>query len=301
MKNLNDIFNVDTSKGINLQLENARESLMEGDSGSAYKHLMNLLYDELSELPVYGGLPMNLYRFAKLVVLNKGTDNECKPITNDIKNNCLTFGDPKNFNDPMDPILREWLNLRENQIHSSIDKELLNTLSDCINNLKICCLSKNDSNRDDIFLNPLMWSHYADSHKGICIQYEITKDTLAAYNNDEQILKIGSVRYRNRKVMSNYITLDNALLAKGKCWNYEQEERLIYYCKNNSRTTRQDIKQNNGYISLDNFIITAIYLGYRISQDNKREIIEAVKGRNIDIYQVEFDKNDITRLKAKKI
>ena len=301
MKNLNDIFNVVSTKGINSQLKIARERLMDGDSGSAYEHLMNLLYDELSELPVYDGLPMNLYRFAKLVVLNKGTDNECKPITNDIKNNCLTFGDPKNFNDPMDPILREWINLRENQIHSPIDKELLNTLSDCTNNLKICCLSKNDSKRDDIFLNPLMWSHYADSHKGICIQYEITKDTLAAYNNDEQILKIGSVRYRNRKVMSNYITLDNALLAKGKCWDYEQEERLIYYCKNNSITTRQDNKQNNGYISLDNFIITAIYLGYRISPDDTREIIEAVKGRNIVIYQVKFDKNDITKLKAIKI
>ena len=301
MKNLNDIFNVDTSKGINSQLESARELLMDGDYGSAYEHLMNLLYDELSELPVYDGLPMNLYRFAKLVVLNKGTDNECKPITNDIKNNCLTFGDPKNFNDPMDPILKEWLNLRKKRTHSSIDKKLFTILSDCTNNLKICCLSKNDSKRDDIFLNPLMWSHYADSHKGICIQYEITKDTLAAYNSDEQILKIGSVRYRNRKVMSNYITLDNALLAKGKCWDYEQEERLIYYCKNNSITTRQDNKQNNGYISLDNFIITAIYLGYRISPDDKREIIEAVKGRNIVIYQVKFDKNDITKLKAIKI
>ena len=301
MKNLNDIFNVDTSKGNNSQLEIARKRLMDGDSGSAYEHLMDLLYDELYELPVYDGPPMNLYRFAKLVVLNKGTDNECKPITNDIKKNCLTFGDPNNFNDPMDPILREWLNLRKKQIHSSIDIKLLNTLSNCINNLRICCLSKNDSKRDDIFLNPLMWSHYADSHKGICIQYQITKDTLTAYNNDEQILKIGSVKYRDRKVMSNYITLDNALLAKGKCWDYEQEERLIYYCKNNSRTTRQDNKQNNGYISLDNFIITAIYLGYRISPDDKREIIEAVKGRNIVIYQVKFDKNDITKLKAIKI
>ena len=53
MKNLNDIFNVVSTKGINSQLKIARERLMDGDSGSAYEHLMNLLYDELSELPVY--------------------------------------------------------------------------------------------------------------------------------------------------------------------------------------------------------------------------------------------------------
>lgn len=301
MRNLNDIFNIDTSNNVSSQLEIAVESLMDGDSEPAYEHLTNLLYDELSEIPIYEGPSMNLYRFARLVVLNKGTDNECKPITNDIKNNYLTFGNPKNFNDPMDPILREWLNLRKKRSRSSRDKQLFKLLNNCIDNLRICCLSKKDSKSDDVFLNPLMWSHYADSHKGICIQYEITKDTLEAHNNDEHILRIGSVKYRNRKAMSDYITLDNALLAKGECWSYEREERLIYYCKNNIKTTRQENKQNNGYISLRGFKITAIFLGYRISADDKREVIEAVKERNIDLYQVGFDENDITKLKATKL
>lgn len=146
-----------------------------------------------------------------------------------------------------------------------------------------------------------MWSHYADSHKGICIQYEITKDTLEAHNNDEHILRIGSVKYRNSKTMSDYITLDNALLAKGECWSYEQEERLIYYCKNNIRTTRQENKRDNGYTSLSGFKITAIFLGYRISENDKRDVVDAVKGRNIDIYQVGFNENDITKLKATKL
>lgn len=301
MRNLNDIFNIDTSKNVNWQLDIGIESLMDGDSGPAYEHLTNLLYDELSEIPIYEGPSMNLYRFARLVVLNKGTVNECKPISNDIKNNCLTFGNPKNFNDPMDPILREWLNLRKKRSHNTIDKKLFKLLTNCIDNLRISCLSKKDPKSNDVFLNPLMWSHYADSHKGICIQYEITKDALEAHNNDEHILRIGSVKYRNSKTMSDYITLDNALLAKGECWNYEQEERLIYYCKNNIKTTRQENKQNNGYISLRGFKITAIFLGYRISADDKREVIEAVKERNIDLYQVGFDENDITKLKATKL
>ena len=279
MRNLNDIFNIDTSKNVNWQLDIAIESLMDGDSGPAYEHLTNLLYDELSEIPIYEGPSMNLYKFARLVVLNKGTVNECKPIINDIKNNCLTFGNPKNFNDPMDPILREWLNLRKKRSHNTIDKKLFKLLTNCINNLRICCLSKKVPSSCDVFLNPLMWSHYADSHRGICIQYEITEDNLNSYNDNERILRLGSVRYRNSKAMSDYITLDNALLAKGECWNYEHEERLIYYSKNNIRTARQDIKEKDGYTSLKGFKITAIFLGYRISDNDKREVVEAVRGR----------------------
>ena len=48
MRNLNDIFNIDTSNNVSSQLEIAVESLMDGDSEPAYEHLTNLLYDELS-------------------------------------------------------------------------------------------------------------------------------------------------------------------------------------------------------------------------------------------------------------
>ena len=301
MRNLNDIFNIDTSENVNYQLEIAIESIMDGDSGPAYEHLIDLLYDELSKFPIYQGPSMNLYRFVRLVVLNKGTKDESKPIINDIRTSSLTFGSPQNFNDPMDPILREWLNLKKKSPCRPVNKKLFKLLGNCIENLRICCLSKKDPQSKDVFLNPLMWSHYADSHKGICIQYEITKDALNAYNDDEHILRIGNVKYRNSKAMSDYITLDNALLAKGECWSYEQEERLIYYCKNNIRTTRQENKRDNGYTSLSGFKITAIFLGYRISENDKRDVVDAVKGRNIDIYQVGFNENDITKLKATKL
>ena len=291
MRNLNDIFNIDTSI----------ESIVDGNSGPAYEHLANLLYDELSEFPIYKGPSMNLYRFVGLVVLSKGAKSERKPIIDDLKTSSLTFGSPHRFNDPMDPILREWLNLRKKRTHRSIDKKLFKLLGNSIKNLRICCLSKKVPSSCDVFLNPLMWSHYADSHRGICIQYEITEDNLNSYNDNERILRLGSVRYRNSKAMSDYITLDNALLAKGECWNYEHEERLIYYSKNNIRTARQDIKEKDGYTSLKGFKITAIFLGYRISDNDKREVVEAVRGRNIDIYQVTFNENDITKLKATKL
>ena len=56
MRNLNDIFNIDTSENVNYQLAIAIESIVDGNSGPAYEHLTNLLYDELSEFPIYKGL-----------------------------------------------------------------------------------------------------------------------------------------------------------------------------------------------------------------------------------------------------
>ena len=64
------------------------------------------------------------------------------------------------------------------------------------------------------------------------------------------------VRYRNHKILNDFITLDNALLAKAKCWDYEQETRLIYCTKS---------KLNSDYVPLPGFPIKAIFMGYRIS------------------------------------
>lgn len=83
---------------------------------------------------------MNLYRFVGLVVLSKGAKSERKPIIDDIKTSSLTFGSPHIFNDPMDPILKEWLNLRKKRTHRSIDKKLFKLLGNSIKNLRICCL-----------------------------------------------------------------------------------------------------------------------------------------------------------------
>lgn len=301
MKNLNDIFNIKTSENLNSQLEQTIESLKDGDSGPAYSHLIDLIHDELSQIPIPKNDSHTLYRFAKLVKLNRGTNIESKPIINDIKTSSLTFGDPTNFNDPMDPILKEWINIRVKESYDKIDTKLFKYLSKCIPNIKICCLSKNHIFEKDVYLNPLMWSHYANSHRGICIQYEITKETIDRYSDENQVLRIGSVRYRNHKAMSDYITLDNALLAKGDCWGYENEERLIYYCKKDIRKIREESRKNNGYISLDGFNIKAIYLGYRISDIDKKDIVNATKGKNIEIFQMVFDENDITKLKAIKV
>ena len=111
MRNLDDIFNYNNPNFNNFHLEVAIESLIDGNPKPAYEHLTDLLFDEISKIRS-NYKTIILYRFVKLKTLYPNTEQETKPIIEDIKKNALTFGNPNSFNDPMDPILKEWLNLK---------------------------------------------------------------------------------------------------------------------------------------------------------------------------------------------
>ena len=98
--------------------------------------------------------------------------------------------------------------------------------------------------------------------------------------------------YRDHKILNDFITLDNALLAKAKCWEYEQETRLIYYTKS---------KLNSDYVTLTGFPIKAIFMGYRISSKVRDFLKKFVSTHNIDLYQMTFLPDDITQMSARKI
>jgi len=83
----------------------------------------------------------------------------------------------------------------------------------------VLCLSEV---HDDI----LMWSHYADCHRGICLIYETHYEFFAHAQ---------PVRYQRERPSVNPITqstdemLDNAIFTKSSAWAYEKEWRILDY------------------------------------------------------------------------
>jgi hypothetical protein len=83
---------------------------------------------------------------------------------------------------------------------------------------------------------PRMWAHYGDSHKGICIEFEIDE-------GDKLKHRIGDVEYTTKRpmilaseIMAIPSSTDNAaktllfnkmFLTKSNGWSYEQESRLF--------------------------------------------------------------------------
>lgn len=306
MKNLKDIFMINESENPSPHLEIALEGGKDGNSKSMQEHLIELLYDELQQLN--DDVKANkVFRFTSIPVIKECESFEGNPIIRDILSDSLTFSNPANFNDPMDPILRAWINIQKLETSCKQDKKLYDSVEKIIkSNIRMSCLATPDSNKkwrivhesDIVDCSLLMWSHYADMHKGLCIEYKIPPKTLEKYNDENHLLKWCKVRYRAEKTMCDYITLDNALLAKADCWKYEEESRLIYYTKHKCDFYLN--KKRSDYFTLSGFRVIAVYMGYRIDNKLKAFLKKHLKKKGIPLYEMNFCRDDITRVEKLK-
>ena len=88
--------------------------------------------------------------------------------------------------------------------------------------------------------NPLMWSHYADAHRGVCLTYRFPEQFF--YENKDQILGIAKVDYGANPLadwfvehvdrFDNFETFATSLLkkvltVKSSEWHYEKEIRIL--------------------------------------------------------------------------
>lgn len=74
-------------------------------------------------------------------------------------------------------------------------------------------------------LSELMWAHYADSHKGFCIEYQTGAD-------DSMRLLMRKVEYTEKFPIATYPVSEDHdyFLKKSNIWSYEQEYRMVLPC-----------------------------------------------------------------------
>lgn len=80
----------------------------------------------------------------------------------------------------------------------------------------------------------LMWSHYANSHKGYCVEYSVREMTLATSNDGffssyhvQYISKLPTLCL-SEALFAPHQTLGRMLATKSAEWAYEQEWRLVH-------------------------------------------------------------------------
>lgn len=171
------------------------------------------------------------------------------------------------FNDPADPIIK--LQIKE-----------LPEIKDMINKIKICSLSSE-------YDNFLMWSHYANEHKGICIAYDISKikeynKTIlkkVIYTKKIQIHKPYNHIFENPILNEekNFISL---FYLKHKNWKYEKEYRIITY-------------EDYDFINLP---IKAIYFGMNADINHINLVKNFIKDKNIELYKMKPNENNLFEL-----
>lgn len=116
----------------------------------------------------------------------------------------------------------------------------------------------------------LMWSHYANAHKGVCLRMNsavLTKSFPAhgkvRYSEDRPHAMLGSDGPMD--------LLEKILFTKAKKWEYENEWRYIAY------------GEKPGCRTLPENCLTGVILGYRIDQSDEEEITKWVDERADDI------------------
>jgi len=104
--------------------------------------------------------------------------------------------------------------------------------------------------------NPLMWSHYADGHRGLCLLYSFSEAYF--YQNDDRILGIDQVEYDTSPLTDWFIKrapdpgsfvefgtslVCKILTVKAGPWAYEREVRILRRTPGVEQLDRTSLKQ----------------------------------------------------------
>jgi hypothetical protein len=264
---------------------------------------------------LFGQMTLNLFKYGQV-----------KDYTlESLRKHTIHFKCPNDYNDPFDCRLKlvidgtneEWkqygqrLGLADDQIEEIKKKETITiensgsfikeTQHHALLTTRISCFSEVP---DSI----LMWSHYADSHKGICLLFETTKHDTIQYlvfekddlNYANPILPpdhggILKVRYSdNLPAAYNHVEYDKNqlvpfLITKSPDWAYEKEWRLLLpdnaLSTNNPRYKPEQLK--------------GIIFGMNCTKEHKKEIGDILKG-SVKYYEA-FAAKDAYKLEIREI
>lgn len=237
-----------------------------------------------------------------------------------IENNMIAFTHVDLLNDPFEGVAQykcfedksgEW------EAYGIAFPQMMNKKIQDISYEKICnrcrlfCVTENR-------YNPLMWAHYADEHRGVCLEYDIA-DIVSVSDDISEIKYVSKVQSFD-DFPSN---ANKAIFYKSDYWAYEKEIRAVKYLSDEECIS---IDYNDNYKCLylkekeDDFIyfpigrsstnnlrilkapkvlllnckVTGIYLGLRIKQEDEVRLKDIAGRKGIPIYRITMSDNSYT-------
>ena len=206
-----------------------------------------------------------------------------------IANHTLFFNNIYNFNDPFEGIFRykassdfnafsKFLQAHFSQLakhakyyfenKGEFEKILNKNFEWRFKNNAVCCFSE-ESQETEI----LMWSHYADNHKGVCVKYDteyldfMPKEKIvdgSLITNPNGPFKVNySSKYLDLDPLQKELNHNTFLSTKFEKWKNEKEQRYIAARAGNYLFERKSVLQ--------------IIFGLRTSSEAKETIIKLAK------------------------
>ena len=139
-------------------------------------------------------------------------------------------------------------------------------------------------------LNPVMWSHYANEHKGVCIAYMLP-DRIITPDANTGFMGSSPVKYASQPLVEWFLGLTESsvpreawdfaaavmlilLESKPPAWAYEEEGRII--------------SRRPGAVSVGTEPVVQVTFGLRVSDEDRSAVIRVLqnKGYKASMYNV---------------
>lgn len=244
-----------------------------------YQRLTRQMVDD-HNLPqiVYRMRPVNRFLFDSLI------------------NSQIWFSNPQEFNDPFDcDINMRILNSTQGQMQTYFENHLKNLPQN--KNLENINTEKITRQQFEILINKaaqrvtqrkglacfmsscdnlLMWAHYADSHKGVCLKFDILEDT-------NFFSPAKKVNYSKENPEYDYLSdkddfVNQMFFTKSEEWTYEGEVRVLKDKKGNFDFNPKSLKE--------------VIFGCKITDDDKKTLTKVIRTYYPECQLKQAQKND---------
>lgn len=220
----------------------------------------------------------------------------------EIKRDKLSVAPPETFNDPLDTILLTYLRRNLASETDPVKQTQLCMLLKTALFIRVKCFvrvtplimpdgSMGEKEQDIKKVNPLMWAHYADYHKGYCAMYELDDKFVVDRSPEEGFTRMGIMDYQKSIAIDNNLKIGDALLWKNDIWSYEQEVRVIDF----------DLNNKEKYKELTAPTLKAIYLGVKCTEKDRQQMEEALCDKNVALFQMQISKDNVCQLVPQRI
>lgn len=218
-------------------------------------------------------------------------------VLDNLANQRLSCSNPKNFNDPFDCKLKD---------NKTIFSSLSDYQRDLINHMHVLCTFKVDNKKNIDDFNKIQryfWSFYGDSHRGVCVEFELpVKDnsndangiysfnsTSGVFDENTDSFFSGLARYQSDYVknLSTIVSsinrdsfsdvLQNIGFTKDDVFRGENEFRII--------NLEKKANENYSFFNIENYPKRIVF-GNRCNEGVRKLIKSALKGKFDTFYYV---------------
>jgi hypothetical protein len=136
----------------------------------------------------------------------------------------------------------------------------------------VCCFGST-------YDNLLMWSHYADGHRGFCLAFSTVSHPFSTARHVEYCTEIPLINPVDLMESPPKYDLVAAMVrTKADCWSYEAEWRLLHHKPKTSYAYATDH-------------LKAVYFGAAMPDEQRLNIQDILRGQSVDFYAMKIERH----------